>query len=143
MDLTMTDAERQAFLADVHVGVISVERPDGPPLSVPVWYVYEPGGELWVLTDATSRKGRLLERARRFSLCAQREDPMAYAYVTVEGPVTSAEPADREAHRRPLAHRYLGPDLGDRYIARTDEAPTRYAMRPERWWTVDYTKMNL
>jgi nitroimidazol reductase NimA-like FMN-containing flavoprotein (pyridoxamine 5'-phosphate oxidase superfamily) len=143
MDLTMTDAERQAFLADRHVGVISVERPDGPPLSVPVWYVYEPGGELWVLTEATSRKGRLLERARRFSLCAQREDPTAYAYVTVEGPVTTAEPADREAHRRPIAHRYLGPELGDLYIERTDVASTRYAMRPERWWSVDYTKMSL
>jgi len=142
MDLTMTDAERQAFLADRHVGVISVERPDGPPLSVPVWYVYEPGGELWVLTEATSRKGRLLERARRFSLCAQREDPTAYAYVTVEGPVTTAEPADRETHRRPIAHRYLGAELGDLYIERADVAVTRYAMRPERWWSADYTKMS-
>ena len=142
MDLTMTDAERQAFLADVHVGVISVERPDGPPLTVPIWYFYEPGGELWVLTEPTSRKGRLLERARRFSLCAQSEDPTRYAYVTVEGPVTTAEPADLETHRRPIAHRYLGPELGDLYIARTDEAPTRYAMRPERWWSADYAKFS-
>jgi hypothetical protein len=57
--------------------------------------------------------------------------------------VTTAEPADREAHRRPIAHRYLGPELGDLYIERTDVASTRYAMRPERWWSVDYAKMSL
>ncbi|HAS08990.1 MAG TPA: pyridoxamine 5'-phosphate oxidase, partial [Acidimicrobiaceae bacterium] len=46
----MTVEEREQFLADVHVGVLAVERPDGPPLAVPVWYDYRPGGELWVLT---------------------------------------------------------------------------------------------
>src|SRR5262245_29390402 len=110
MDLTMTEAERQAFLADRHVGVISVERPDGPPLAGPTWNWSGPGGERCVLTEVTSRKGQLLDRARRYSLCAQHEDPTAYAYVTVEGPVTTVEPADREVHRRRIAHRYLGPE---------------------------------
>ena len=63
MSLTMTPSEREAFLADVHVGVISIAEPDRGPLTAPIWYAYEPGGELWILTGRDSRKGRLLETA--------------------------------------------------------------------------------
>lgn len=138
----MTEAERQAFLAALHVGVISIERADGPPLTVPIWYDYEPGGDLWVLTPVTSLKGRLLDRARRFSLCAQTEEPPLYSYVSVEGPVVSVEPADTEAHSRPMAHRYFGAELGDLYVESTagDES-VKWTMRPERWWSVDYSKL--
>ena len=62
---TMTVAEREAFLTALHVGVIAIERQDGPPLTVPVWYSYEPGGDLTVLMDGDSLKGRLIERAGR------------------------------------------------------------------------------
>ena len=61
---------------------------------MPIWYSYEPGGEVVVLTDGESVKGRLLERAGRFSLCAQDETPPSYRYVSVEGPATIA-PSDR------------------------------------------------
>ena len=44
MSLAMSERDRQEFLAGVHVGVISIERADGPPLTVPIWYGYEPGG---------------------------------------------------------------------------------------------------
>jgi hypothetical protein len=46
----MSEHERQEFLAGVHVGVISIERADGPPLTVPIWYGYEPGGLVWIIT---------------------------------------------------------------------------------------------
>ena len=36
--LQMTRAEREAFLAGSHVGVISIEQPDRPPPAVPIWY---------------------------------------------------------------------------------------------------------
>jgi nitroimidazol reductase NimA-like FMN-containing flavoprotein (pyridoxamine 5'-phosphate oxidase superfamily) len=58
MSLAMTRAERESFLAEVHVGVISIEEPGRGPLSVPIWYAYPPGGELWLVTDRDSRKGR-------------------------------------------------------------------------------------
>jgi PPOX class probable F420-dependent enzyme len=142
--LAMTKAEREAFLAERHVGVISLPDPERGPLTVPIWYGYEPGGALWVLTERGSRKGRLLAVGRRVSLCAQTETP-PYRYVSVEGPVVAIEPADRERHTRPMAHRYLGPELGDRYVEAT--AAERAAgesvlvrIRPERWLTVDYRK---
>jgi hypothetical protein len=59
--------------------------------------------------------------------------------------VLAIEPADRERHLRPLARRYLGAELGDRYVAATaDEreagASVLVRVRPERWLTVDYRK---
>jgi len=35
----------ELFLADLHVAVISIPLMDRGPLTVPIWYVYEPGGE--------------------------------------------------------------------------------------------------
>ena len=101
-DLQMTDDERQQFLADLHVGVLGIERADGPPLVVPVWYDYNAGGDVEVYTGADSLKGRLAAAAARGSLCAQTES-LPYKYVTVEGPVM-LEPlveADLEIWKHP------------------------------------------
>jgi nitroimidazol reductase NimA-like FMN-containing flavoprotein (pyridoxamine 5'-phosphate oxidase superfamily) len=142
MTFAMTRQEREKFLAELHVGIISIAEDGRGPLTVPVWYAYEPGGELRVLTASASRKGRLLERARRFSLCAQTETP-PYRYVSVEGPVVAIAAADVERDLRPLARRYLGAEAGDAYIAATrdqhaDDVLIR--MRPERWLTADFGK---
>jgi nitroimidazol reductase NimA-like FMN-containing flavoprotein (pyridoxamine 5'-phosphate oxidase superfamily) len=144
MSLAMTREEREAFLADVHVGVISIAETGRGTLAAPIWYAYEPGGELWVVTALDSRKGRCIEAEQRFSLVAQSEQP-PYKYVSVEGPVVSIEPADVEGDVRPLAHRYLGQEFGDSYIEATGGADERESnvvirMRPERWLTVDYAK---
>ena len=144
MSLTMTTHEREMFLADVHVGVISIAENGRGPLTVPVWYAYESGGELRLITGRTSRKGRLLERAGRFSLCAQNESP-PYRYVSVEGPIVGMAPLDMERDLRAMAQRYLGVTGGDRYMDSVRDDPS-YAdsvvvrMRPERWLTADYSK---
>ncbi len=138
----MTMHERESFLSDLHVGVISIPEEGRGPLTVPVWYAYDSGGELRLITSRTSRKGRLLQRAGRFSLCAQTETP-PYKYVSVEGPITAMDAADLERDLRPLARRYLGAQGGDAYIAATREEHTDnmvVRMRPERWLTVDYSK---
>ncbi|HEX5815835.1 MAG TPA: pyridoxamine 5'-phosphate oxidase family protein [Methylomirabilota bacterium] len=142
MTFAMTRQEREQFLAALHVGIISIAEDGRGPLTVPVWYAYQPGGELRVLTASASRKGRLLERARRFSLCAQTETP-PYRYVSVEGPVVAIAPADVERDLRPLARRYLGAEAGDAYIAATREQhadDVLIRMRPERWLTADFGK---
>jgi hypothetical protein len=111
---------------------------------VPIWYAYDAGGDLRIMTGKESRKGRLLARAGRFSLCAQTESA-PYKYVSVEGPIVSAEAADLERDLRPLARRYLGKDGGDRYVEETRNLPSHadnvlIRMRPERWLTTDYSK---
>lgn len=145
MSLAMTVEEREAFLADLHVGVLSVA--DGPraPLTMPIWYLYEPGGEVRFVTGAGSRKMPLIREAGRCSLCVQTED-LPYKYVTVEGPVTAIESPIEEDERRAMARRYLGAAGGDAYVAATagqaaGEVVVR--MRPERWLTADFGKMTL
>jgi nitroimidazol reductase NimA-like FMN-containing flavoprotein (pyridoxamine 5'-phosphate oxidase superfamily) len=145
--LAMSPAEREAFLRDLHVAIISIAENGRGPLTVPIWYSCEPTGEVQVITERTSRKGTLLERHRRFSLCVQTEAP-PYKYVSVEGPVTAIEPVDVERHLRPLARRYLGIEGGDRYVEATGGQATRadtvaVRMRPERWLSVDYGKTPL
>lgn len=142
MKLNMTVAERHAFLADLHVGVISVEQPDQAPLAVPIWYDFRPELGVWVITASTSQKGRLLQQAGRYSLCAQTEEPPSYRYVSVEGPIVLAREADLEKDLRPMAHRYFGPKLGDLYVSgQSHDGQQVFVMRPERWRTVDYGKL--
>jgi PPOX class probable F420-dependent enzyme len=141
-DQKMTESERQEFLAGLHVGVLGIERADGPPLVVPVWYSYEPGGDVVVLTSASSIKGRLAAAAGRASLCAQREE-LPYKYVTVEGAL-SIEELDADASHaatEPMAIRYLGEEMGRGYAA-SSVGPDDILIRlhPDRWFSVDYAK---
>jgi nitroimidazol reductase NimA-like FMN-containing flavoprotein (pyridoxamine 5'-phosphate oxidase superfamily) len=141
MSLAMTRAEREAFLGDLHVAIISIPDDGRGPLTVPVWYTYE-SGELRVVTGRDSRKGRLLATAGRFSLCVQTET-LPYKYVSVEGPIIAIDAADLERDRRPLARRYLGQARGDAYTEQTRQEHAESVlvrMRPERWLTVDYAK---
>ncbi|MGH3276909.1 MAG: pyridoxamine 5'-phosphate oxidase family protein [Streptosporangiaceae bacterium] len=142
MSTRMSPAEREEFLAGVHVGVLSVVSPAGGsgPLTVPVWYSYEPGGKVSLVTGRTSRKAMAIQAAGRFSLCAQDERP-PYRYVTAEGPAT-VEEATRD-ERRSIARRYLGPEDGDAFIAADpddDSVSVMIRMTPEHWLTADFGK---
>jgi len=45
MPPSMSQAEREEFLAGVHVGVLSVASGDGRgPLAIPVWYIRPSAG---------------------------------------------------------------------------------------------------
>ena len=142
MSLAMTRAEREAFLADVHVGIIGIEDAESPPLCVPIWYDFDPGIGVWVITDPDSQKGRALRAAGRFSICAQSEEPPIYRYVSVSGPVVEVREADLERDTRPMARRYFGEQLGDQYVEGYGGGGQVFVMRPERWRTVDYAKLS-
>jgi nitroimidazol reductase NimA-like FMN-containing flavoprotein (pyridoxamine 5'-phosphate oxidase superfamily) len=143
MSLSMSRAEREAFLAAVHVGVISIERPERSPLAVPIWYSYQPGGALWIMIESGSLKERLLQQSRRFTLCVQDETPPFYKFVSVAGPIVSMVPSDKQRDERGMAARYLGEELADQYIAATKADPANrpgviVTMRPESWITADF-----
>jgi nitroimidazol reductase NimA-like FMN-containing flavoprotein (pyridoxamine 5'-phosphate oxidase superfamily) len=142
MSISMTRSEREAFLAEVHVGILSVQQPVNGPLSVPVWYAYEPGGTVSVITGEKSRKGVLITASGRFSLCTQTETP-PYKYVSVEGPVVGVDKRVDPAERRQMAHRYLGEEFGDLYLQATEadaEGSVVFRMEPESWLTADFAK---
>jgi nitroimidazol reductase NimA-like FMN-containing flavoprotein (pyridoxamine 5'-phosphate oxidase superfamily) len=144
MSLVMTQAECEAFLAELHVAIISVAEEGRGPLTVPIWYNYEPGGEIKLWTGGNARKVKLMRQAGRFSLCVQKET-RPYKYVSVEGPVVAIEPIDLERDLRPLVYRYLGPEEGQRYLDSLG-GPTAgtgdlvICMRPERWNSLDFAK---
>lgn len=131
---TMTEAERMALLAEARVGIIAVEWGDRPPLSGPIRYEYEPGGDVLLWTYSDSLKGRLMRAAGRFSLTSQSQG-LPYRYVTVQGPVTVIKPATREWVQA-LAARHLGPDEGKAYAENLFEpSSVMVRMRPERWFS--------
>ncbi|MGO1056821.1 pyridoxamine 5'-phosphate oxidase family protein [Crossiella sp. CA198] len=137
--MALSKAEREQFLAQPHIGALSVlERPDRAPLTVPIWYQYAPGGELWVRTPPDSRKARAIAAAGRFSLLAQRSTPTV-RYVSVEGPVIRTAAGDDERSRE-LAARYLPSEKVEEFVAyeRTHlgEHITIY-LRPEHWLSAD------
>jgi PPOX class probable F420-dependent enzyme len=136
----MTQEERETFLAALHVGVLGISAPDRAPVLVPVWYSYEPGGEIVFITNKNAKKAKRLEQEGRFTLCVQDESP-PYKYVSVEGPIVSIEDADHERELTPIAHRYLGKERGDAYVTKTSgDEELLVRMRPARWSTADYGK---
>jgi|TARA_B110000196_G_scaffold75748_1_gene65004 hypothetical protein len=141
MSLTMSSSERELFLSALHVGIISIPRATKGPLTVPIWYDYQPGGELWVITDTDSIKGKLLTKASRISLCAQTETA-PYQYVSVEGPFTTRPSTQEELLA--MAVRYLGEEQGKAYAENSaggGEGSIVVAIAPETWFSVDYNKM--
>ena len=136
-DNRLTVHERELFLAEPHIAALSVSAgPDRGPLTVPIWYQYAPGGEVWILTEATSRKAALIEAAGRFTLMVDRVTPTT-RYVSVEGPVTRMVPGTSELLRE-ISERYLPPDQVQAYIelaeAEFGEQIAIY-LRPQRWLT--------
>ncbi|MBO0787876.1 MAG: pyridoxamine 5'-phosphate oxidase family protein [Actinobacteria bacterium] len=138
-DSSLSVRDRESFLAQPHVAALSVSAGQSRgPFIVPIWYQYAPGGEAWVLTEAGSRKARLIEAAGRFSLMVDRIMPTT-RYVCVEGPVTRTVPGT-DALLLEIAARYLPPDEVPAYIefaaAELGEMVAIY-LRPERWLTAD------
>lgn len=134
-DFDMTVAQREEFLAGVHIGILSIQRDGKGPLALPIWYQYE-DGQVLVHMDGESVKAELLRRHGRASLTVQDETP-PYRYVMVEGPVTVAH-EDRSV--LPMAVRYLGDALGRRYAEANPPNDRSVVARltPERWLTTDY-----
>jgi hypothetical protein len=139
MSPSMSKEEREQFLTDLHVGVLSVNAGEGrAPITTSVWYSYQPGGPVTLTTSRHSRKAVAIAAQGRFSLCVQDERP-PFRYVTVEGPAV-IENVDR-AERLTIAQRYLGVEGGRAFVTEEpgiDDVAIR--LTPERWLTADYGK---
>jgi len=137
-DTDMTVAEREAFLAGLHVGVLSIAREGKGPLALPIWYLYD-GDDVLISMNGTSAKAQLLRKRGRATFTVQQEAP-PYQYVMVEGEVTIGEhDIDIEA----LAARYLGDEMGAWYTKNNPPSADSVVVRlhPDQWLTVDYGKV--
>ena len=133
--MKMTRAEEEAFLTELHVSVIAINAEGRGPVTMPIWYGYELGGEVVMTTQADSLKAEMLRKAGRFTLCVQQE-MLPYKYVTVEGPVTSITNADLKKDIWPIANRYLDPERTNRFVNSLRNSPQLVIrMKPERWFS--------
>lgn len=142
MPAPMSREECESFLAGVHVGVVSVDEPGRGPLSVPVWYLYEPGGEIVIVTRPQARKAALLRPGTRVAFLVQSED-LPPKYVSIQGHVVSALPAEVARDVKAVVRKYLGAEVGDAYVDTTrpdgtDEVVVR--IRPRRWYSRDFAR---
>lgn len=137
---SLSGAERERFLAEAHIAVLSVDAgPGRPPMSVPLWYAYEPGGDIVVNTSVSSRKARLIRGAGAATLTVQRAAP-PYRYVVVEGRVVDAIHPAPIAVRRGIARRYLSAEGADAAVDRYDPGDqVLFLLRPRRWYSADFS----
>ena len=145
MPRQMTERERQEFLAGPHVAVLSVAREgDRLPHTTPVWYAYEPGGEVTFFTGTQGRRSRkadLVREAGRLSRAVQREE-FPCGYVTVEGSVVGeARPPSFEGARA-VARRYMPEEQAREFVEAEIAYPAGefvlFRVRPDRWLTFDF-----
>ncbi|MEV4439802.1 pyridoxamine 5'-phosphate oxidase family protein [Streptomyces sp. NPDC049577] len=133
--------ERETFLAEPHVAALSVESGEEGrgPVTVPIWYTYQPGGDVVVCTGRTSRKARLIADAGRFTLMVDRTAP-SYRYVSVEGEVVSIATATEDQVRE-HGSRYLPTKEALegylRQVMAEPDAVVAITMRPRHWLTAD------
>jgi uncharacterized protein len=145
MPRQMTEKERQEFLAEPRIGVLSVARGgDRPPHTTPVWYAYEPGGSITIFTGSQGRKTRkaaLIETAGVLSLTVQREE-FPYKYVTVEGSVVGWDRPPSAEQMLAIVRRYLPEEAAQGFVeaevAHLGSGPVHFTVRPDRWLTFDF-----
>ena len=139
VDNRLSVRDRELFLSEPHIAALSVSAGrDRGPVTVPMWYQYEPGGEAWILTEEASLKARLIAAEGRFSLMVDRMTP-TIRYVSVEGPVTRTVPENDELLWE-IATRYLSADNARDYVAmaKAEFGPQVVIyLRPERWLSSD------
>ena len=146
MPRQLTERERQEFLAEPHIGVLSVASDDDrPPLTVPVWYGYRPGGNVSFFTGTQGRKARkikLIQDSGVLSLSVQREK-FPYRYVTVEGTVIQIDRPPSAEQMFAVVRRYLPEEAAQGFVKAELELPgselVLFTIRPDRWLTADFT----
>lgn len=105
-----------ALLEQPYLAVIATVRPDGQPVTVPTWYLYE-DGRLLVNMDEGRRRLAYLRHEPRVSLSVVDPDHWI-THVSVQGRVAELvdDPGLVDIDR--LSHRYLGRPYHNRERAR-------------------------
>ena len=143
----LSKEEREAFLAEPRIGVVSVASDDGrPPLAAPIWYGYEPGGDLTFFTGTMGRKARKIELIRKAGAITfvVQHDQFPYRYVTLEGPVVSIDKPPSSEQMLRIVRRYLTADQAQGFVENEIGRPAAeselvlFTVRPERWMSFDF-----
>ncbi len=135
----MTDDEIERLLSEPQVGVLCTVDADRRPEGSPVWFEHR-SGKIEILVHRDSRKARSISGNPNVSLTVDtRAAP--YRGVILRGEASLAGP--NPTLRRRLAHRYLGAETGERYLATTaslDQEDALVTMRVTSRYSWDYSK---
>ena len=145
MPRPLTEQERDEFLRERHVSVLSVASEDArPPLTVPVWYAYQDDGNLFFFTGTTGepvRKTQLIQQAGVLSLVVQREE-LPYRYVAVECSLVRVDQPPSAEQMLRVVGRYLPAEQARGFVSDVLERATPhlvgFTLRPDRWNTLDF-----
>jgi nitroimidazol reductase NimA-like FMN-containing flavoprotein (pyridoxamine 5'-phosphate oxidase superfamily) len=145
----LTPDEREQFLAEPHVAVVSVAAdpdrdPDRPPLAVPTWYHYTPGGDLSFFTGTQGHRARktgLIRRAGTLTITVQKHDP-PWKFVSVECQVVGDDQPPKREQMLRIVERYLPPDMAEGMVEGELTHPEPqlvvFTVRPTRWTSFDF-----
>lgn len=133
-------AVMQEFLAGTHVAVLSITNHDNrPPLAMPVFYHYVPGGELTFFTNThgrVSRKVELIEASRAATFTVQDEQP-PYRNVSVECTLTEVTHSPGPEALLTIVRRYMPEEHAQGFVAAELGHPrsqlVHYTFTPRRW----------
>lgn len=118
------------FLREANVAILATVDGRGRPHAAPVWYLYE-NGEILVSTGRGSQKHRNIAGNAEVTVVVDRRTLPYYA-VMAQGRAEIGQPLSPEDRMR-LAVRYLGEDLGRRYVERTSgEDAVTIRLRPRK-----------
>ena len=122
--------DREAFLKQANLAVLTTAGAKGRPHGAPVWYLYD-DGVFVISTGRGSRKHKNLLANPNVCLVIDKRT-LPYYVVMAHGRVELG-PALPDAERLRLAARYLGEEAGRRYVERTPgEDSITVRLRPER-----------
>ena len=106
---SMTDEQRDRFLAEPRYGVLSYLRDDGSPVGVPVWFEWT-GDAVRIFTSVASPKMKRLQADPRASLVVSNHLDEHEAWVAFDGVVSVHEAGGLELAEKLAPHYW---DLSD------------------------------
>jgi hypothetical protein len=112
----MPPDDAEAFVIEPNVAVLATVDRKGRAHGVPIWYLYK-HGVLIISTGRGSQKHRNVEANPEITIVVDRRTLPYYA-VMARGRAEIGPPLTDD-ERLELATRYLGEDLGNRYVQRT------------------------
>jgi PPOX class probable F420-dependent enzyme len=109
-------SDQQQFLAEANVAVLATVGGRNRAHAAPVWYLYD-DGEIIISTGRGSQKHKNIAGNPEVTLVIDRRT-LPYFALMLQGAAEIGPPLS-ETDRLRLATRYLGEEIGRRYVERT------------------------
>lgn len=133
----MSEQAVREFLEGKHVGILGVNRRQGGPQLVPVWYAYEDGC-IWIPTELKVAKVSNIARDPQVSFCVDDKEPPHKGLVMYcDAEIITEGIFER---RRKIMSRYIGEEEGAKLA--NEPRPLGMALlrlQPHRTYSYDYS----